>query len=247
MNKTVDFYFTQRLIDLMIKVAGVVLTSVATYQVASSTFAHIEGPWQQIVTLGALLLVEGAFVLTWFALDTQRNAPMAMKVSWAITLVTIYVALLVIGIINGEGTAGWAFRLVLGIMIGKSVYEAGVYEVLKNSRKSDRDIMNAYSVRRLKRKVDRQKAIHAIIDANAEAAYRRELNDQVDRARLEAEHEAALLNVEIHRSNLLQRIHAKDSLARGQLLASLAQQKEDASLPASSLKEITRMQIEMRN
>lgn len=247
MNKTVDFYFTQRLIDLMIKVAGVVLTSVATYQVASSTFAHIEGPWQQVVTLGALLLVEGAFVLTWFALDTQRNAPMAMKVSWSITLMTIYVALLVIGIINGEGTAGWAFRLVLGIMIGKSIYEAGVYEIMKNSRKSDRDIKNAYSVRRLKRRVDRQKAIHAIIDANAESAYRRELNDQVDRARLEAEHEAALLNVEIHRSNLLQRIRAKDSLARGQLLASMAQQGEENSATAKSLREITRMQIEMRN
>ncbi|MEM8484046.1 MAG: hypothetical protein AAF564_00795 [Bacteroidota bacterium] len=246
MNRTVDFYFTQRLIDLMIKVAGVVLTSVATYQVANSTFAHIEGPWQVAVTLGALLLVEGAFVLTWFALDTQRNAPMAMKVSWSITLVTIYVALLVIGIINGEGSAGWAFRLVLGIMIGKSVYEAGVYEVLKNSRKSDKDIMNAYSVRKLKLKVERQKAIHAMIDANTEAAYRRELNDQVDRARLEAEHEAALLNVEIHRTNLLQRIRAKDSLARGQLLASLARNEEGQS-QAQALREMTRMQIEMRN
>ncbi len=247
MNKTVDFYFTQRLIDLMIKIAGVVLTSVATYQVASSTFSHIELPWQNIVTFGALILVEGAFVLTWFALDTQRNAPMAMKISWSVTLVTIYVALLVIGIINGEGTAGWAFRLVLGIMIGKSVYEAGVYEVMKSSRKSDRDIMNAYSVRKLKRKVDRQKAIHAMIDANQEAAYRRELTDKVDRARLEAEHEAALLNVEIHRSNLLERIRAKDSLARGQFLASLAREREGQNNKTNALNDIARMQIGMRN
>ena len=86
-----------------------------------------------------------------------------------------------------------------------------------------------------------------MIDANSEAAYRRELTDQVDRARLEAEHEAALLNVEIHRTNLLQRIRAKDSLARGQLLASLAREGEGQSAQARTLREMTRRQIEMRN
>ena len=75
MKKTVDFYLTQRLIDLMIKAAGVVLTSVATYQVALLTFSHLEAPWQSIVTIGALLLVEGAFVATWFAIDTNETSP----------------------------------------------------------------------------------------------------------------------------------------------------------------------------
>ena len=247
MNKSVDFYFTQRLIDLMIKAAGVVLTSVATWQVAHNTFAHLDAPWQLIVTFGALMLVEGAFVLTWFALDTQRKAPMAMKVSWSVTLVTIYIALLAIGIVNGEGTAGWAFRLVLGIMIGKSVYEAGVYEVLRNSRKSDRNINHAYSVRKLKRKVERQKAINAIIDANNEAAYRRELNDRVDRARLDAEHEAAMLGVAVHRSTLLERIHAKDSLARGQFLASLARDQKELAENNDELAGLKQLHVGMQN
>ncbi len=247
MKKNPDFYMTQRLIDLMIKVAGVALTSVATYQVASNTFSHLAMPWQEVVTLGALFLVEGAFVATWFALDTQRTAPMAMKVSWAVTLVTIYGALLIIGLVNGEGSAGWAFRFILAIMIGKSIYEAGVYEFLKRSKKADRDITSSYSVRKLSRKVARQKAIHALIDANKEQDYKRELTSEIEKARLEAEHEAAMIDVQLHRELLLERVHAKDSLARGQFLASLAQEEMIQSTPGSPFAKFKHNELEMRN
>ncbi|MFK7848305.1 MAG: hypothetical protein AB8G77_23660 [Rhodothermales bacterium] len=247
MKKTVDFYFTQRLIDLMIKAAGVVLTSVATYQVASNTFAHLDAPWNGIVAIGALFLVEGAFVATWFAIDTQKQAPMAMKVSWAVTLITIYTALLVIGIVNGEGSAGWAFRLILAIMIGKSIYEAGVYEVLKSQRKSDQNIEKAYKVRRLKRKVEREKAIHALLDTNMEQGYRRELADRVDRARLDMEHEAAMIKVQLHREHLMERVHVKDNLARGQILARMAHQEREQKAMDTPLAEFARKKLEFRN
>ena len=211
MKRKADLYLTQRVIDLMIKGAGVLITSVATYQVARDTFGHLASPFDTIVSMGALLLVEGAFVATWFAIDTQHHAPMATKISWALTLVTLYIALLVIGVVNGEGSAGWAFRFVLAIMIGKSIYEAGVYEVLRNTRKADRDITRSYAVRTLKLKIDRENEIHKIVDSNRERAYRRELADRVTRARLEIEHEAAMMDVEQHRSTLMERIHAKDS------------------------------------
>ena len=238
---------TQRLIDFMIKVAGVVLTSVATYQVAANTFSHLEMPWREVVTLGALLLVEGAFVVTWFALDTQRNAPMAMKVSWAITLVTIYGALLIIGIVNGEGSAGWAFRFILAVMIGKSMYDAGVYEFLKRTKKADRDIHSSYKVRKLARQVAKQKAVHALIDANKERAYKRELSTEVEKARLEAEHEAAMIDVRFHRELLLERVHAKDNLARGQFLASLAREELMQGTPVTPMATFNRNELEMRN
>ncbi len=247
MKKNVDFYFTQRLIDLMIKAAGVVLTSVATYQVASSTFAHLDSPWHGMVTIGALFLVEGAFVATWFAIDTQKQAPMAMKISWAATLITIYTALLVIGMVNGEGSAGWAFRLILAIMIGKSIYQAGVYEVIKSQRKSERDIEKAYKVRRLKRRVEREKAIHALLDSNLEQDYRRQLADEVDRARLDVEHEAAMIKVQLHREHLMERVHAKNNLARGQILAKLAHQEREQKALEIPLAEFAGKKLEFRN
>ncbi len=225
MRKKEDLYLTQRVIDLLIKAAGVILTSVATYQVANDTFGHLAAPFDKIVAIGALLLVEGAFVATWFAIDTQRLAPMAMKISWASTLVILYIALLIIGIVNGEGSAGWAFRLILAIMIGKSIYEAGVYEVLRNARKADQDITSSYAVRRLKLKFEREKEINNMVDQTSERAYRRDLAAEISRAQLEAEHEAAMIDVGLHKEQLMQRVHAKDSLARGQFLASMAQQE----------------------
>lgn len=247
MKKSDDFYFTQQVIDLLIKVAGVLLTSVATYQVAKNTFIHLPDPWHEIVALGALILVEGAFVATWFAIDTQKSAPMAMKISWAVTLVTIYGALLVIALVNGEGSAGWAFRLVLAIMIGKSIYAAGVHEVLKNNRKSEQNVTHAYSVRRLKRKIERQKAIDSLIDTNKEQEYRRDLENQVEKARLDAEHEAAMIDVHLHRELLLERVYAKDNLARGQFLAKIAQSELNRTLPASPLEEYGEEKLEVRN
>lgn len=229
MNKKTDYYLTQFVIDVMIKLAGVLVTSVATWNVAHEAFNYLSEPWLSVVSVGALILVEGAFIASWLAIDTQRNAPISLKVAWAATLITIYVALLVLSMANGEGTTGWAFRFVLAVMIGRSIYEAGVHEVVRSQRRDDRNIRNSYVVRRIERRYARENAIKSLHETSDETNYVRELQDVVERARLEAEHEAAMMDARLYRELLLERVYAKDNLARGQILASIAREKEQAA------------------
>lgn len=222
MKKKFDFYWTQRVIDLLMKLAGVVVTSAATIEVADQAFSNIDEPWLTVIKVGALILVEGAFIASWLAIDTQHSAPMQMKMAWAITLLVIYFALLVLALNHGEGAAGWAFRAVLFVMICRSIYEAGVYEVLKNQRKAERDVRSSYSVRRIGRQLAKKDAIKALNMESTQANYARELGTEVARAKIEAEHEAALIEVKLMRERLLASVHAKDNLARKKFQAQMA-------------------------
>lgn len=236
MKKSVDFYWTQRIIDLLMKIAGVIVTSAATIEVASDAFRNIEEPWLTVIRVGALMLVEGAFIVSWLAIDTQHNAPMPMKIAWAITLIVIYVALLVIALEHGEGAAGWAFRFVLAVMIGRSIYEAGMYELLKNHKKAERDIRSSFVVRRVGRQLAKKDAIKSLNMESLQSNYARELGSEVSRAKLEAEHEAALIDVKLMRERLLASVHAKDNLARKKFQAQLASENKHAQYQLDSAK-----------
>ena len=218
------------------KLAGVVVTSAATIEVADEAFSNIEQPWLTVIKVGALILVEGAFIASWLAIDTQHSAPMQMKVAWAITLLVIYFALLVLAINHGEGAAGWAFRAVLFVMICRSIYEAGVYEVLKNQRKAERDIRSSFAVRRIGRQLAKKDAIKALNMESAQANYARELGTEVARAKIEAEHEAALIEVKLMRERLLASVHAKDNLARKKFQAQMALESKQTQFQLNASK-----------
>ncbi len=234
MKKKFDFYWTQRVIDLLMKLAGVVVTSAATIEVADQAFSNIDQPWLTVIKVGALILVEGAFIASWLAIDTQHSAPMQMKIAWAITLLVIYFALLVLALNHGEGAAGWAFRAVLFVMICRSIYEAGVYEVLKNQRKAERDVRSSFAVRRVGRQLAKKDAIKALNMESAQANYARELGSEVARAKIEAEHEAALIEVKLMRERLLAGVHAKDNLARKKFQAQMALESKQAQFQLES-------------
>ena len=218
------------------KLAGVVVTSAATIEVADEAFSNIEQPWLTVIKVGALILVEGAFIASWLAIDTQHSAPMQMKVAWAITLLVIYFALLVLALNHGEGAAGWAFRAVLFVMICRSIYEAGVYEVLKNQRKAERDIRSSFAVRRVGRQLAKKDAIKALNMESAQANYARELGTEVARAKIEAEHEAALIEVKLMRERLLASVHAKDNLARKKFQAQMALESKQTQFQLNASK-----------
>lgn len=214
MSKKYDFYVAQYIIDLLVKAAAIVLTSSATLNVAREAFSQIEEPWFTAIQVAAIILIEGAFLASWLAIDTQHHAPMAMKVAWSVTLIAIYVALMVLALEHGEGMAGWAFRLVLAVMIGRSIYEAGVYEVLRNRRKEDQDVRSSRAVRRIQRQLMKKNAVKSMKLESVETNYARQLRAEVDRARIDAEHEAALVDIHLMRERLSIQVQQDDVLQR---------------------------------
>lgn len=149
-----------KLINSMVKIAGVIITAPVTWLVAGQLFGDVQPAWLRvIVQASALLVVEGVFITNWIALDSDRGAVPEIKARYALTSGGMYCGLWILALWHGEGVAGLVFRLALGGALIGSMYDAGIHTMLKRDREADRDILKDWRVARHARNLARQNAI----------------------------------------------------------------------------------------
>ncbi len=143
----------------LIKLAAVALTSPATVSVASSLYAT-DPILRVVVSIAALILVEGCLLLGWEMLDQQgKNATMVQRWLYAALAWVAYFSLFIIALSHKEGTAGLTFRLTLGVVLLYTSVEAGLLAGIKREGQADRDIFADWQVRRYARKLARKSAM----------------------------------------------------------------------------------------
>jgi hypothetical protein len=157
----------KKTIDVLVKIAGLIITCPVTLGIAGQLFADVQSlALRLLVQLAALAVVEGVFLSAWWALDTDRASPTAVKTRHAITALAMYVGLWILAIQHGEGLAGIVFRLALGLALAGSIYDSGVYTAVRQNAAVDRSAMNDRKVKRHARALACQVAF-AELDANA--------------------------------------------------------------------------------
>jgi hypothetical protein len=150
----------------LIKLAAVALTSPATVSVASSLYP-IDPILRVVVSVAALILVEGCLLLGWEMLDQQgKNATIVQRWLYAGLAWVAYFSLFVIALNHNEGVSGLTFRLTLGVMLIYTSIEAGLLAGIKREGQADRDIFTDWQVKRYARKLARKLAI-ADLDSTA--------------------------------------------------------------------------------
>jgi hypothetical protein len=143
----------------LIKLAAVAITSPATVSVASSLYPT-DSILRIVVSIAALILIEGCLLLGWEMLDQQgKNATMAQRWLYAGLAWVAYFSLFVIALNHNEGAAGLTFRLTLGVMLVYASVEAGLLAGIKREGQADRDIFMDWQVRRYARKLARKSAM----------------------------------------------------------------------------------------
>jgi hypothetical protein len=143
----------------LIKLAAVAITSPATVSVASSLYPT-DPILRVVVSIAALILVEGCLLLGWEMLDQQgKNATMGQRWLYAGLAWVAYFSLFVIALNHNEGTAGLTFRLTLGVMLVYASVEAGLLAGVKREGQADRDIFADWQVKRYARKLSRKSAM----------------------------------------------------------------------------------------
>jgi hypothetical protein len=143
----------------LIKLAAVALTSPATVSVASSLYPA-DPILRVVVSVAALILVEGCLLLGWEMLDQQgKNSTTGQRWLYAGLAWVAYFSLFVIALNHSEGTAGLTFRLTLGVMLVYASVEAGLLASLKREGNADRDIFTDWQVRQYARKLARKSAM----------------------------------------------------------------------------------------
>ena len=143
----------------LIKLAAVALTSPATVSVASNLYPT-DPVLRIVVSIAALILVEGCLLLGWEMLDQQgKNATTIQRWLYAGLAWVAYFSLFVIALNHNEGAAGLTFRLTLGVMLIYASVEAGLLAGIKREGQADRDIFTDWQVRRYARKLARKSAM----------------------------------------------------------------------------------------
>jgi winged helix-turn-helix DNA-binding protein len=143
----------------LIKLAAVAITGPATVSVASNLYST-DPLLRVIVSVAALILVEGCLLLGWEMLDQQgKNATMTQRWLYAGLAWVAYFSLFVIAINHNEGMAGLTFRLTLGVVLLYTSVEAGLLAGIKREGQTDRDIFSDWQVKRYARKLARKSAM----------------------------------------------------------------------------------------
>ena len=143
----------------LIKFAAVALTSPATVAVAGNLYSD-HPITRVVVSLAALVLIEGCLLLGWQMLDQEgKNATSTQRWLYAGLAWVAYFSLFGIAIYHQEGIAGFAFRLTLGVMLIYASMEAGLLASIKVARQADRDIKKDRRVQRYARKLARKSAM----------------------------------------------------------------------------------------
>ncbi len=150
----------------LIKLAAVALTSPATVSVASSLYPT-DPVLRTVVSIAALIRVEGCLLLGWEMLDQQgKNSTMAQRWLYAGLAWVAYFSLFVIALNHHEGVSGLTFRLTLGVMLIYASVEAGLTAGIWREGQADRNIFLDWQVRRYARKLARKSAM-ADLDSKA--------------------------------------------------------------------------------
>jgi hypothetical protein len=140
----------------LIKLAAVALTSPATVSIASNLYPAMP-VLRAVVSVAALILVEGCVLLGWEMLDKQgKQATFTQRLLYAGLMWVAYLSLFGIAVYHNEGLAGLMFRITLGVMLVYTSAEAGLLASLKTGDQADRDIFKAWHVKHHARKLARQ-------------------------------------------------------------------------------------------
>lgn len=175
----------QKAINIIVKVAGLIICVPVTLGVAGELFADVQPEiLRYLVQLAALAVVEGVFLSAWWSLDADRNAPPEVKTRYAMTAGVMYIGLWVLAWYHGEGLAGLVFRAALGLALLGSVYDSGVYTAIASMRATDRDISKDRQVAKHARNLARRDAIADLDAAHTVKALEREASTQIATARV---------------------------------------------------------------
>lgn len=145
---------TSKILNWIVKVAGMVICAPVTWLVAAGLFADVQpAPVRGLVQLAAVLLVEGVFLSNWLLLEYDDNAEPEVKARYALTALGMYIGVWVLAWQHGEGAAGLVFRAALGAALIGAGWDTYVVTWQKLTAKADRDVKATRAVRSHRRKL----------------------------------------------------------------------------------------------
>lgn len=186
-----------KFLQIAVKLCSVVITAPVTIITAGQVFADVPALYRVLVQISAVVLVETTFIASWLALEYDKQAPTAVKVRHALTSLGLYIGLTGLAIfVHGEGLiAGLLFRFAMLAALLGSIYDSGVYIVLKGQEKTDKSARNDWLVKWHARNLAVKDA-WADLDVEHELNGKRRVKYQEEKEKqIDNEHKAAMSTI----------------------------------------------------
>src|SRR5687768_5696626 len=138
-------------LNIIGKLSTLVISIPATYAVAGQVltdFFGVRESWTlTVLCIAAVVGVEYVLLSNWYKLIVDKQAPMEIKFKNTIWALVMYIAMLGIAILHGDGLAGWIFRLSLLLALLDDAGDSLIWAWKKATEKSERNISNHWRVK----------------------------------------------------------------------------------------------------
>lgn len=82
-----------------------------------------------LLQVSGVIVVDTVFLASWYELDSNKTQDDSDKLADAITVVIMYGITIAIGVLHGEGWAGFLFRVPMGIAVARSTWKTLSYSI----------------------------------------------------------------------------------------------------------------------
>jgi hypothetical protein len=203
-----NWKFADNAFGWIIKIGTLIVNAPATFGLAYAAFATVgEGqalpePLRILVAFSAVVLLEFILIKSWARLDAERakSAPdPAEEFRHAFKAVAMYLALLAVAFLHGEGFAGIIFRLAFGIELGIAAWDSISREIQRASASTKAGARD-WIVEGVQRRLMRRTAIYELRQFwghEGVERYRRYQDAKVERERIAVDAAWALDELEL--------------------------------------------------
>ena len=210
----------RNLFELLLKIAVVVVIVACTFQSINAAFLHIPRPWSYYLNFSALLILLSALLTCWFALESHKSTIFYLKVGY---LNVLGVALLTIFMLAVRDTTllyTWMTGIFLLLVFARCLLTAFDPFYCSSHTLSAQPSSNSKLFSEIR--TNQRGAIAQLKSEIRKSSLERKLNDMINRAHLEHNHEEALQEVEVMKKQLIEKAYAKHHLAMAQLASRFA-------------------------
>lgn len=190
--------------SVIIKICGAIVTGPVTVTVAAGLFSDMPPAIRAVMVVSSVALVEGVFLSSWWQLDHDKTAPQPIKNRNAVTALAVYAGLWILALAHGEGLAGLAIRLSLGLALASSIIDSGVMAQIRAENAADKNILNDWRVKRHARKLARKAAMLDLDIDHELAALSRDARLSIEGQRIALSKQRGLTAVKVENRAILE-------------------------------------------
>lgn len=85
-----------------------------------------------VLILSGIVVLDTVFLASWYELDTNKTQDDSDKLADAITVVVMYALTILVGVLHGEGLAGFLFRVPMGVAVARSTWKTISYSMRRS-------------------------------------------------------------------------------------------------------------------